>query len=210
MKKGNYLYLLLLMFNLIFISDKISAQRFTFSPTLRLGVLITPPTYSELGYNTDDNFKMNPFNYGIGLQGLFGIGSTSTIKLGLELGFKKVFSATETLDNTDIGLGYSENIDKEHAINIHVIFDKAFGEKFHFQAGVGPHLTLWTWTYDYTGPSTTHSEDGGVGVNFGFMTSGVIYLLKSEHFNIPLALRLDCTVRYGVLLSPTISTGILF
>jgi|WetSurMetagenome_2_1015567.scaffolds.fasta_scaffold00018_2 hypothetical protein len=204
-----------LVFSLIFFQATTSAQRFSITPSIRLGVLLTPPTPEELDYNPDidysDNFDMNPFNYGLGLQGLFGVGSTSSIRLGVDLGFKRVFSSTMNFDNTYIGLGISENLDREHAIDLELVFDKAFGKRFHLQAGAGPYFSIWKWTYDYNGPyAVDHQEDGGVAVNFGFLVAGSFDVYKKEHISIPVSFRLDGVIRYGILLAPMISTGITF
>ncbi len=53
------------------------------------------------GPNMERFRSMHPFNYGFGIQGLYGLGSNSTYRVGIDLGFGKLFNDTYTDDTGD-------------------------------------------------------------------------------------------------------------
>jgi len=82
-----------------------------------MGVTAAVPTLEELGYLvvdgpplSEDHRKVDALSYGLGIQALFGKGN---YRFGLEVGGMRLFKNTVILDNTDVNLGISTNIDRE-------------------------------------------------------------------------------------------------
>ena len=190
-----------------------TSRNFSVRPYVQMGFTAAVPTLEELGYLvvdgpplSEDHRKVDALSYGLGIQALYGKGNC---KFGLEIGGMRLFKSTVILDNTDVNLGISTNIDREMTSQILVIAQGSLAGIFFAEAGIGPRITLWTYSYEYLGRyGNTYEDDWGVKVNFGIMAAGGVDIPISRSISIPIYVRMDMLFRYGVIVPLTINSGI--
>lgn len=185
-----------------------SVHAFGIRPYVRVGYLITPPTAAELEFEVvggppaaaQEGLDMNRLNYGLGGQLFFVENGTiikgSTIRVGIEASVHRLFSSVHT------GAYQSTHKDSETALAFLVLGElKPEKMPVFFQLGLGPEAVLWSWEYEYTGPSYQYKSDSGVGISPVIMAAAGMDLPISDAMSVPIMLRLDNIFRYGTLTS---------
>ncbi len=192
-----------------------SASAVEIRPYMRLGYLLTPPTAEELEFvlvggtpaDAEVGMDMNQINYGIGAQVFFldntSIMKNATLRLGAEAGIHRLFSSEHT------GAYQSVNRDSEAAFVLLVLGEfKSAEMPFVFQVGLGPALVYWSWEYEYFGYSYEYESDSGIGFCPVIMAAGGLDLQVSDTISIPIMLRSDNVIRYGIMASISGSVGV--
>lgn len=111
----------------------------------------------------------------------------------------------------DVGAGISYNTDKESGVRFLLLAQYSLAGIFFIQGGLGPHLTFWTYHYEYHGVYEDSSEDeNGAGVNLGLMAACGADFPVTKNISIPLYFRIDLLFRYGIMVPVTLNSGITF
>lgn len=189
----------------------------SFRPYAKFGVLATPPTAADLNYlnvdsvNLDQYLDVAAFSFGGGVQVLFSLSPENTINFGLDLGAQKLFSSIFDLGSSDI---VYEDIHHENEFSFYLLGLLEFRPRqlpLFFQGGLGMHLVSWHWDYTYSGKySDEYKEESGTEVNLGLMLAGGLDLPVNEKISVPIMLRMDGLLRYGMLLNVSLSIGLSF
>jgi len=189
----------------------------SFRPYAKFGVLATPPTAADLNYlnvdsvNLDQYLDVATFSFGGGVQVLFSLSPDNTINFGLDLGAQKLFSSIFDLGSGDI---VYEDIHHENEFSFYLLGLLEFRPRqspLFFQGGLGMHLVSWYWDYTYSGKySDEYKEESGTEVNLGLMLAGGLDLPVNERISVPIMLRMDGLLRYGMLLNISLSIGLSF
>jgi hypothetical protein len=183
----------------------------------KFGLLLTPPSLSDLGYNEipdwDPYWKPTRINYGAGAQFLFPLGGESRLRLGVDFGFQKLWSNHMDLTAYEGGdcllLTYD---DAEYSVSVLAVAEYPLkNSPIFLQFGAGGDGVFWThdhasdWVYE-SYESTTSS---GFEFSPALMAAAGIEL-GGPRIRVPILLRVDCPIRYGVLLSVSVVTGVSF
>jgi hypothetical protein len=73
------------------------------------------------------------------------------------------------------------------------------------------HLVSWYWDYTYSGKyHDEYTEESGMEVSMGFLLSGGFDIPVNERISVPIMLRMDGLMRYGMLLNVSLSIGLSF
>jgi hypothetical protein len=189
----------------------------SFRPYAKIGVLATPPSAADLNYINVDGADMDQyldvagFNFGGGVQVLFSLSPENTINFGLDLGAQKLYSSIFDLGSSDI---VYEDIHHENEFSFYLLGLLEFRPRqlpLFFQGGLGMHLVSWYWDYTYSGKySDEYKEESGTEVNLGLMLAGGLDLPVNERISVPIILRMDGLMRYGMLLNISLSIGLSF
>ena len=196
----------LLFFFLLITDGHVQAQdNFVLRPYGKIGFLLTPPSTADLDYSIggvagglDDAQDVKTLNLGLGVQVLKNrVGAPS---LGGEIGFQNLFHST--VSGALVSGAYLNNdIDIEYDLYLGPLIEFSQEESpVYFQAGVDLHIVFWKYIAEYESVySSSYYESGGKGVSFGIHGSVGTQLELSPTFSIPLAIRTDVILRYGVL-----------
>lgn len=191
-----------------------SDNRMIIAPYFSIGVTAIPPSAEDLEYDYPDLYErdMNPLAIGGGMQMLFAL---KKLWIGFDVGAKRTFNSTSSYDMELIySTGYSTQIDKETTINILFLTEYKLSDLFFLQGGLGPYMTSWFYSYEYTNPeyysSYDYNEYTGTKWNFGIMLAGGADLPITDVISIPLYLRFDIMFRYGVMIPITLNSGVRF
>jgi Bacterial SH3 domain len=192
-------------------------RSFSFRVYSKSGMLLTPPSATDLGYSSVDNVSLEEyldlaaFNFGGGVQLLFSLNPENTMNFGLDLGAQKLFSSIFDTGTSDI---VYEDIHHENEFSFYLLglFElRSPQSPLFFQVGVGMHCVYWSWDYTYSGKySNAYEEDSGLEVNVGFLLAGGFDIPVNDKISVPVMLRMDGLMRYGVLLNLSLSIGLSF
>jgi len=192
-------------------------RSFSFRPYAKMGMLLTPPSAADLGYievdggNLDELLDVATANFGGGVQLLFSLNPEKTMHVGVDLGAQKLFSSVFTLDTSDI---VYEDIHHENEFAFYLLALLELRSRrspVFFQAGAGMHLVSWYWDYTYSGKyHDEYTEESGLEVNMGFLLAGGFDIPVNERISVPIMLRMDGLMRYGMLLNLSLSIGLSF
>ena len=182
------------------------------APYISVGLTAAVPTLEELDYYYAEEYdrKVNPLAIGGGVQMLFAV---KKVWLGFDVGARKTFTSTASYEmNLIYSTGYSEQIDRESALNILLLAEFRPANILFFQGGLGTYMSSWFYSYEYNNPdypsSYEYTEYNGSHWNFGIMLAGGADFPITEHISIPVYLRLDVMLRYGVMIAITANTGV--
>ena len=153
---------------------------------VKVGSLATPPTPEDLGYVGVSSIDVDTANMGVGVQFCRDKG------MGLDVGYGTLFSSTE-----DEAL-WTRNEDSEQEVYAIGLWKLGGANSpVYFQAGVGVHVVMWKWIYDYDGPTPEYKVTTGTEISFGLHGAVGIDLAPGGRFGVPLMLRIDHLLRYG-------------
>lgn len=182
------------------------------SPYFSIGVTAAAPSLEDLEFYYSDLYErdLNPLAIGGGIQALFAVKS---VWLGVDIGAKKTFKSTASYDMDLIySTGYTEQIDKETAVNILFLAQYDLNSYLFLQGGLGTYMSSWFYSYEYRNSDYYDSYDyveyTGTGWNFGLMLAGGTHFPITENIFIPLYLRFDLMFRYGIMVPITVNSGI--
>jgi hypothetical protein len=192
-------------------------KSFSLRPYAKMGMLLTPPSAADLGYievdggNLDELLDVATANFGGGVQLLFSLNPEKTMHVGLDLGAQKLFSSVFTLETSDIVYEDVHN-ENEFAFYLLAVLElRSRRSPLFFQAGAGMHLVSWYWDYTYSGKyHDEYTEESGLEVSMGFLLSGGFDIPVNERISVPIMLRMDGLMRYGMLLNVSLSIGLSF
>jgi opacity protein-like surface antigen len=177
-----------------------------------VGLTAAVPTLEELEFYESSLYErdVNPLAFGGGIQVLFPV---KQFKLGFDVGVKKTFTSTASYDMDLIfSTGYSEQVDKESAINILFVGEFNPSDAFFVQGGLGTYMNSWFYSYEYYNPdyasSYTYDEYSGTHWNFGLLLAGGTAFQLTDNIAIPLYLRADIMFRYGIMIPITANSGV--
>ena len=183
----------------------------------KFGILLTPPSLSDLGYNEIPDW--NPYweptriNYGAGAQLLFPLGGESSLRLGVDFGFQKLWSNHMDLtayEGDDCLLLTFD--DAEYSVSVLAVAEYPLkNSPIFLQFGAGVDGVFWTHDHasDYVYESYESTTSSGFEFSPALMAAAGIELGGSR-MRVPILLRVDCPIRYGVLLSVSVVTGVSF
>ena len=181
-------------------------------PYFSVGLTAAVPTLEELEYYYTEDYdrKVSPLSVGGGVQMLFAV---KKVWLGFDIGARKTFKSTATYEmNLIYSTAYSEQIDKESALNILFLTEFRPVSFLFLQGGLGTYMSSWFYSYEYNNPdypsSYDYTEYNGSHWNFGIMLAGGAEFPITKHISIPVYLRLDIMLRYGVMIPITANTGV--
>lgn len=192
-------------------------KSFSLRPYAKMGMLLTPPSAADLGYievdggNLDELLDVATANFGGGIQLLFSLNPENTMHVGFDLGAQKLFSSVFTLETSDIVYEDIHN-ENEFAFYLLALLDlRSRRSPVFFQAGAGMHLVSWYWDYTYSGKyHDEYTEESGLEVSMGFLLAGGFDIPVNERISVPIMLRMDGLMRYGMLLNVSLSIGLSF
>lgn len=175
---------------------------------LKIGYLAGAPTAADLSYSdaaggsVEQYIDVSKNNYGLGGQFLFNFKetATATYRLGLDIGFQKLFSSK--FDTGASSLSFiDESYDEDREYDLYLL---GVGEyvpaslPVFFQAGLGVHLVHWQWESRHSGKySADYDFDSGSAVNIGLLLAGGTKLELTPKITIPVMARIDSIIRYG-------------
>lgn len=199
-----------------------AAAQLTYAPYLKVGYLFTPPSAADLDYvdvgggSLDEFLTVHSGNFGVGTQiylqeGKFGI-EKQGLRLGLDLGFQRLFSARFESNEADLSYidqAYSD--ENEWGLNALALANYAPGESpVFFQAGLGANLVFWQWKYVYHSIyQDTENVESGTEVNLGILLA-VGMNLQAGNTDIPVMFRIDDVFRYGSTATASVMIGMPF
>ena len=185
-------------------------------------ILLTPPSAADLDYqsaageNMDKYLDMNKTDFGVGMQLLLNKTVSESFRKttwGLDVGFQKLFSSRFDTHSSDISFIHEDySTDNESDLYV-LVFAEFRSEKspLFFQVGGGEHLVFWSYKKHYSSMYTTEdNSSGGSAFNLGFFAAAGKNFKPNENLRIPVLVRLDCILRYGLLVMPGIMVGITF
>ncbi|MCX6575784.1 MAG: SH3 domain-containing protein [Candidatus Aminicenantes bacterium] len=192
-------------------------RSFSLRPYAKLGMLLTPPSAADLNYievdggNLDEFLDVATANFGGGIQLLFSLNPENTMRVGVDLGAQKLFSSVFNLGTSDIVYEDIHN-ENEFAFYLLALLElRSRRSPVFFQAGAGMHLVSWYWDYTYSGKyHDEYEEESGLEVNMGFLLSGGFDIPVNERISVPIMLRMDGLMRYGMMLNLSLSIGLSF
>jgi hypothetical protein len=191
-------------------------RSFSLRPYAKMGMLLTPPSAADLGYievdggNLDELLDVATANFGGGIQLLFSLNPEKTIHFGVDLGAQKLYSSVFDLGTSDI-ISVDVHNENEFAFYLLGLLElRAPRSPLFFQAGAGIHLVSWYWDYTYSGYHDEYTEESGLEVSMGFLLAGGFDIPVSERMSVPIMLRMDGLMRYGMLLNASLSIGLSF
>ncbi len=192
-------------------------RNFSLRPYSKIGSLLTPPSASDLGYisadggSVDEYLDLSAFNFGGGVQFLLSLNPENTLSVGLDLGAQKLFSSVFTLETSDI-VYEDVHHDREFSFYLLALLElRSRQSPLFFQAGAGMHLVSWYWDYTYSGKySNVYEEESGSGINMALLLAGGFDIPVSERISVPVMLRMDGLLRYGILLNVSLNIGLSF
>ncbi len=190
---------------------------FSFRPYAKMGMLLTPPSAADLGYievdggNLDELLDVATANFGGGIQLLFSLNPEKTMHVGFDLGAQKLFSSVFTLETSDI-VYEDVHHENEFAFYLLALLElRSRRSPVFFQAGAGMHLVSWYWDYTYSGKyHDEYTEESGLEVSMGFLLAGGFDIPVTEKISVPIMLRMDGLMRYGMLFNLSLSIGLSF
>ena len=191
-------------------------RSFSLRPYAKMGVLLTPPSAADLGYievdggNLDELLDVATANFGGGVQLLFSLNPEKTIHFGVDLGAQKLYSSVFDLGTSDI-ISVDVHNENEFAFYLLALLElRAPRSPLFFQVGAGMHLVSWYWDYTYSGLHDEYTEESGLEANLGFLLAGGFDIPVNERISVPIMLRMDGLMRYGMLLNASLSIGLSF
>ena len=195
-------------------------KKFLFRPYLKLGLLLTPPSATDLGYvNVDEDVDMDQYldvktaNYGAGLQAFLSLPNNPGLKLGVDFGLQKLYSSRFDTGSSDLSYIY-EDYDDENEFDIYLLGLVEIaprGSPLFVQAGLGGHFVSWSWTQNYESKyQSIHETKSGLDFNFGLMAAAGMNLLIGNRISVPISFRLDYLARYGALITAGVVIGFSF
>ncbi len=191
-----------------------------FRPYFMGGLLLTPPSAADLGYlsasgtNLEQYLTTSTGNFGGGFQLLFAGARNPGLRFGMDVGFRKLLSATfDALGSNPPSFLY-QDYHEESESDIHLlglIEFQAPGSPFVLQGGLGGHFVLWNSRYIYDSKYQSSDETtSGMEFQFGMMAAAGLNLPAGERLTIPILLRLDYIMRYSGYLSASFVLGFSF
>lgn len=196
-----------------------SGGRFIIRPYAKVGLLLTPPTADDLGYeevgggSLEEYLDMNAFNFGGGAQFLMSLPGNPKLRIGMDVGFQTLFSSTFDAGAGGGGTIYTDyNKDSEFAINLLGIVEYLpAGSGLILQGGLGGHFVFWSWRDVYESKYQNKDEtETGTNFNFGLMAAAGLNLLGGQRLSIPVLIRLDYIMRYGGYINASLVFGFAF
>jgi hypothetical protein len=193
---------------------------FLIRPYLKVGFLLTPPSADDLGYvsadaggDLDQYLTVNKGNFGAGLQVFLPVALAPSLKLGLDVGFHKLFSSRFDTGAADISFIY-EDYDEDSDYDVHVLGLAEMvpnGSPFFLQGGLGGHFVHWSWTENYESKyQSIHETKSGTDFVLGLMAAAGTSLKVGDRVSLPISIRLDYLFRYGSLLTAGLVVGLSF
>jgi hypothetical protein len=191
-------------------------------PYGKVGILLTPPSADDLDYksaageNMDKYLDMNKTDFGVGMQLLLNKTVSESFRKttwGLDVGFQKLFSSKFDTHSSDLASIYEDYSTDNESDLYALIFAEFRSEKspLFFQAGGGVHLVFWSFNKHYSSIYTTEeNSSGGSAFDLGLFAAAGTNLKSNGKLQIPVLVRLDCILRYGLLVMPSIMVGITF
>ncbi len=182
----------------------------------KLGFLLTPPNTADLGFSLDGNpgglddlQDVKCLIYGLGFKAIMPY--KNQLSFGGDIGFQNLFNSrvnNELLSNTY----YNYHIDKEWEMYLNAIVQyKKEDSPWFFEGGPGLHLIFWNSEYHYS--SIYDDVDNyydGTEVRFGICGEAGRIIETGKGFSIPVSIRSDLIIRYGVLWQIAATVGIEF
>ena len=189
-------------------------------PYLRVGFLLTPPSADDLGYEIVDDvvdldqfLDVNKGNFGAGVQIFLPLSKNPSLKWGLDIGAQKLFSSRFETDASDLPyVDEDYHLDSEYDIYLLAIAELTpAGSPFFVQGGAGGHFVKWSYEYNYESDyQSKHETGGGMEFCFGLMGAAGTSLRINDRISLPISLRLDGLLRYGLLVSAGLVVGFSF
>jgi hypothetical protein len=159
----------------------------------------------------DEFLNVSATNFGGGVQLLFSLNPENTMHVGIDLGAQKLYSSVFDLGMSDIVYKDIHNENEYGFYLLGIVELRSPRSPFFFQIGAGIHLVSWYWEYIYSGEdSDVHQEKSGLEVNMGLLLAGGIDIPLSERISVPIMLRMDGLIRYGMLINTSLSIGLSF
>jgi hypothetical protein len=216
--QGDEMKNLLSIFILLFFTSSAYSQTHKLSvmtPYVKVGYLLAAPTASDLDYsstegeNLDKYLDLNKINFGFGLQALFT--SSSTIRLGADIGLQTLFSSKYDLGSSGGSIYEDYHINNEQDLYVLGIVEfKLKHTPIFFQAGGGMHLVLWQWEYHYSSSYQSINEvENDSDLNFGLsFLAGVN--IPAGNMLLPIFVRFDQIFRYDSTITGSAGLGLTF
>lgn len=162
--------------------------------------------------------KMNALTYGVLLQGLVRAADlpVGTLRLGGEMSFSWLFTSKVQDPSIPYSIGatlVSEdlNVDRELSLSFGGVAQLEVGKHLVFQGGLGAHIVMWFYDFSYqSSASVDSSSDSGTAVVPALMVAAGTNLRLSETMMMPLMIRVDLLLRYGVMVPVTVTAGVSF
>jgi hypothetical protein len=206
----NSVYLIFIVC-LVFFSTNVQAQTIYLEPYVHIGYLLNPPTDEELGGSRlQTEVDLKPLNYGFGLQILMKFRDSSSFRIGLDLGYGRIYSSAITfLDPFLDPSGHMTvdtwtNTQKERSLRTLGIFEFYPGIKsLSIQTGFGFYVAYRTYEGSHLSESTNY-------IRPSFMVALRYSLYKAKRISVPIIIRLDNQYAkdYGPLTSVNIMSGV--
>jgi len=190
---------------------------FSLRPYGKIGKLLTPPSAADLGYfeagggNLDEFLSVATANFGGGIQLLFSLNPENTMHFGVDLGAQKLYSSTFNLGTSDIVYEDIQNEKEFVAYLLGLLELRPRRSPLFLQVGAGMHLVYWSWDHTYSEKYyEEHKKNSGLEVNMGFLLSTGLDIPLGKWISVPIMLRMDGLMRYGMLLNVSLSIGLSF
>jgi hypothetical protein len=193
-------------------------RSFSFRPYAKMGRLLPPPSATDLNYievnreNLDEFLDVDTDNFGGGVQLLFSLNPENTAHVGVDLGAQKLFSSVFDLGTSDI---VYKDIRNENEFGFYLLGLLEFRPRrspLFLQVGAGIQVVSWYWESIYSDKYTDvyKKEESGLEVNMGLLLAGGFDIPLGQKFSVPIMLRMDGLMRYGLLLNVSLSIGLSF
>ena len=192
-------------------------RSFSLRPYGKIGKLLTRPSAADLGYfeagggNLDEFLSVATANFGGGIQLLFSLNSENTMQFGVDLGVQKLYSSVFDLGTSDIVYEDIRHKNEFAAYLLGLLELRPRRSPLFLQVGAGMHLVTWDWVWTYSGKyEEEHKEDSGFEINMGFLLSTGLDIPLGKWISVPIMLRMEGLMRYGMLINASVSIGLSF
>ncbi len=186
-------------------------------PYIGIGSMLNAPSADELGYmdadggNLDQYLKHKKTSPCLGLQVL--VPWKDRIRLGGEIGFRRLFSSEFNTGTSDISF-INEDYDTETELEVTLlglIEYQPSPSGLFLMGGVGLHVVRWEYESQYE--STYSSADkyySGTETNFGLMGTVGYRIDLTPNLSAPVMVRVDYLLRYNDLFPVSLTVGLDF
>jgi hypothetical protein len=179
--------------------------------------MLNAPSADELGYVDADGGNLDQFlehkksSVCLGVQAL--IPWKDNLRLGGELGFRRLFTSTFNTGSSDISyINEDYDTDTEYDLSLLALIEyQPSPSGFFLLGGAGMHIVRWEYDSQYE--STYSSADNyysGTGTNLGLMGAAGFRLQLTPKLTAPIMLRLDYILRYNDLFPVSLTAGLEF
>ena len=196
-----------------------TSKLFSITPYIKIGYLMAAPNANDLGYisadgeNLDQYLDMGKNNFGGGVQIFYNM--NPAFKLGIDIGYQKLFSSTYDLGNAAIDSRINYDYFTENEQDLYILALTEFSLyngsiPVYIQPGIGLHMVFYQYHYNFSSINSSNYDES-IGTEFHPGLTAIIGTrLPIGNFEMPLFLKFNHIFMYGATIAASIGAGLTF